>query len=214
MPPMLRRLLLAAVLVTAGVQAARADVILTFSQTEPVMMNQNQMDPRPLSQQLDIVELSFVISDTAYASGVDWTQYRGRDRTMWLLDGLAQIYLGLFGVTDAFRADIHDLMITVDRSTTDRSSVRITSAPGGLPVGGIYYQSAARIDLSFNFNGTNMVSGTIVGDGTCFWGCTFNGTLAQSVPEPASILTFGIGLLALGVVTRQQKARHGSPRAE
>ncbi|WP_165585308.1 PEP-CTERM sorting domain-containing protein [Roseococcus sp. SYP-B2431] len=180
-------------------------MILTFQQSGPLVQNSTPLDPP--TPRSGLLGLTLVLTDEAFAAGVNLRQTQGQfGEVSWLLDGLVQVYVSIYDVTDAFSADIWNFRSASTRTAPKNSRIDLTSGAGSFPSGLVHYQYSNAIDLFFTLNGTNVVSGIVTGDFTCFRGCTFGGTLVQSVPEPASILTFGVGLLALGGAIRRRRA--------
>jgi hypothetical protein len=206
----LRSIILIAVLMTNVIQGAQADVILTFNQTGPILQipyGSPTAEPQPRT---GLIELSFVLTDQAFASGVDWVQRYGKGPSFWLLDGMVQIYLRVSGLSDSFSVNLWDFA-NPDQFRMDRqSTINVTSNAAGMPQGTVFYRFAGLTEILFEFNGVGNVSGLIGGDGSCnavpSAGCSFSGTVVQSVPEPGSILMFGIGLLVLGYALRFRQA--------
>nr|WP_314075756.1 PEP-CTERM sorting domain-containing protein [uncultured Roseococcus sp.] len=204
MPRLVLLLLLAAGLLPMANQASRADVILDFTQVGPTIETPyGGGAPFPNAILSDI---TLVLTDEAYSWGVKLSQRNGGGVPHAQLDGLSDLRIEMRNLLEAFSVSLADFTKDIPIHSTERSAIELTSSPGGLPVGSVFYSSPLDLSVRFTFDGTDHVSGYISGDGSCFMGCRFGGVLTVSVPEPASLLTFGLGLLALGMVLRRRQA--------
>jgi hypothetical protein len=185
-------------------QASQADVIFQFTQVGPTLENPFPGSGPPFPSPI-LADMHFVVTDDAFASGMNFRQRNGDIAAPFAyLDGLVGLHVSLSNLLQAISASLPDFTKPIPIRGTGFSHIEITSAPGGLPVGSVLYSSPQDMTVEFLFNGTNSVSGRAIGDGSCFWGCSFNGVLTTAVPEPAAILTFGIALLGLAAACRRR----------
>lgn len=193
-----RLFLMAAVLALGGAQTARADIILTFKQEGGITPVPTSPYPAPVGA---LVEMSLVLTDDAFNDGASLSLYRpNTQQGSWILDGLVQIYVKFSGAADPFDVNVWHFMFPPGLAF---ARIDLDTYADGLPTGLVHYRHNAAVEVFLYFNGTTSVTGYLAGDGVCFLGCNFSGSLVQSVPEPATILTFGIGLLALAGVRRR-----------
>lgn len=206
----IRPVLLGLAVLLGGLQSSRADVVLQFTQVGPAMENPYPGPGAPFPNTM-LGELFLVVTDEAYASGMTLSQSNGGGPPHAFLDGVIAIHVALRNIFQEFAASLSDFTKDIPIQSTERSSIQISSAPGGLPVGSLFYSSPIDMSVRFTFDGTDRVTAHAMGDFNCFRGCDFGGVLTVSVPEPAAILTFGLGLLILGVGCARRRASGRGP---
>lgn len=203
----IRHMILFSLIALFGSQTASADVIFTFTQAGPTMQTPFGGLGEPVASPIT-ARLGLTVSDDAFAAGLNLNQ---RNDALFRppfadLNGLVALYVGLDNLMEAFSASVDDFTRPIPILAAGYSRISLTSAPNGLPVGSVLFSTAQYITVQFLFDGSSAVLGSIVGDGSCFSGCTFSGVLTTTVPEPASILTFAMGVLALGAARRTRRA--------
>lgn len=196
-------MLLAAGLLSLASPSARADVILNFTQVGPTM--QTPYGGGPPFPNAILGDISMVFTDAAFAGGVQIEQRNGDGVPRAQLDGLKALHVDLQNLFEAISVSLPDFTDEIPIVSTERSAITLTSGAGQIPVGSVFYSSPMDLSVRFTFDGTDQVSGYVIGDGTCNAGCRFAGVLTVTVPEPASVLTFGLGLLALGLTARRRR---------
>lgn len=191
-----------------GGAASRADVIFQVTQIGPTM--QTPFGGGPPFPNPIIGDASFVVRDDTFAAGMNFHQANGAfGQPFSELDGLIGVHVGLSNLREAISASLDDFTAEIPYGSSAFSRIELTSAPGGLPIGTILYSSALYMTVQFTFDGSHTVSGMAMGDGSCNSGCRFTGTLTVAVPEPASVLIFGIALIGLAAGLRRRSTCPG-----
>jgi hypothetical protein len=205
----LKTIALAAVLATGSTAGASADVIFTFTQSGPI-------DPRdPESNASDALALfELTVTDEAFSNGLDLDHRNSGDTLQSDLDGVVAFSAGLTNVFRPLVFDLERLLVPYAPGVAGENRIRLTSTPAGLLSGSVFFNNFEHT-ISFNFDGTSIVTGTITSDNGAVGCrraiCDFTGVQTVqagqvAVPEPVSASLFGIGLMGLGLVRWKRRA--------
>lgn len=167
--------------------------------------------------------VSLRVTDEAYASGLAFRLlYNVPGSPVTQAEGVLAYNVAILtvGVVTATYSldDLFTMQYPGGNPLATRVAVELSSAAGGLPVGS-YLLASQSDELRLSYSGetiTGYYGSDLFSLGCWFSPCLLTGTtrVVATVPEPASLGLFGLGLMALAACRRDGRRRPTAPHGQ